>query len=59
MLSKLKNNTPERLFWQWFEKNSAKFMNFESDQEAIFDGLADQMRQVHPGLIFEFGPVII
>ena len=33
-------------------------MNFESDQEEIFDELADQMRQVHPDLTFEFGPVI-
>jgi hypothetical protein len=58
MFSTLKNNTPEQLFWQWFEKKSARLMNFESDQEEIFDELADQMRQVHPDLTFEFGPVI-
>ena len=58
MISTLKNNTPEQLFWQWFEKKSARLMNFESDQEEIFDELADQMRQVHPDLTFEFGPVI-
>jgi hypothetical protein len=51
----LRNETSEQRFWQWFEKNSAKLMNFESDQEAIFDELADQMHQVHPDLTFEIG----
>jgi hypothetical protein len=53
----LRNETSEQRFWRWFEKNSAKLMNFESDREAIFDELADQMHQVHPDLTFEFGPV--
>jgi len=58
MFSTSRNNTPEKLFWQWFEKNSAKLMKFESDRDATFDELTDQLRQVHPDLTFEFGPII-
>lgn len=51
MFSTLTNNTPEQLFWQWFEKNSAELMNFESDQEEIFDELAAEPDGDRVGLI--------
>jgi hypothetical protein len=51
------NRTPEQEFWRWFEQNESLLFNFETNREKVFDGLAKAMRQVHPDLTFEFGPV--
>jgi hypothetical protein len=48
--------SPEADFWTWFQKNEATLFDFERDQEKTFDRLAAEMRKVHPGLTFEFGP---
>lgn len=43
-------------FWQWFASHQDQLFDFEMDQERIFDELARELRRVHPGLTFEFGP---
>jgi hypothetical protein len=44
-------------FWQWFEANSVRLINFELDQEAIFAEISKQLEKVHKDLTFEFGPL--
>jgi hypothetical protein len=46
----------EEVFWLWFVANEPRLFNYRSDQEKLFDELAEQMHQVHPDLTFEFGP---
>ncbi|HEY0601905.1 MAG TPA: hypothetical protein VGD58_03290 [Herpetosiphonaceae bacterium] len=46
--------SPETNFWQWFEANSDRLMDFESDQEQIFDELDAELAKVAEGLTFEF-----
>jgi len=48
--------TVEKEFWDWFIRHDAVLLNFETDQEAIFDQLAAQMQKVDASLCFEFGP---
>jgi hypothetical protein len=48
--------SPEEVFWRWFSKNSSRLLDFEADQERIFDELSHQLSQVHPDLTFEFSP---
>src|SRR5262245_11282493 len=57
IISRDKQNA-EQKFWQWFEANSAKLMNFESNPEAIFDELNRQLNKVNNDLTFEFGPIL-
>jgi hypothetical protein len=47
----------EEAFWKWFTANEARLFSFEKNQEAIFDELSAQMKQVNADLTFEFGPV--
>jgi len=46
----------EEAFWDWFVQHGDELLNFEIDQERIFDDLAAQMQKVDPHLCFEFGP---
>ena len=48
--------TPEARFWAWFADNSERLMDFEQDQDRVFDELSVALAQVHEGLTFEFGP---
>jgi hypothetical protein len=50
--------SPEALFWQWFDKNQDMLFHFEKAQERTFDKLRAAMSKVHPRLTFEFGPDI-
>jgi hypothetical protein len=43
-------------FWKWFIQNQEELLDFEADQERIFDSLAAELRKVDPHLTFEFGP---
>lgn len=47
----------EERFWWWFQEHSEVLFRFETDQERIFDQVADSLHQVERGLTFEFGPV--
>jgi hypothetical protein len=47
----------EEAFWKWFAANEQRLFTFETDQEATFDALAEQLRRVNDDLTFEFGPV--
>jgi len=49
-------NEPYNRFWLWFVQHEPELLNFESDQERIFDKLAAQLGKVDPNLCFEFGP---
>ncbi len=46
----------EDAFWKWFRTNEARLFDFEKDQEKVFGELTDEIKKVHPDLIFEFGP---
>lgn len=48
--------TVEQEFWRWFVEHESVLLDFESDQERIFDQLAAQLHAVDPNLTFEFGP---
>jgi hypothetical protein len=52
-----KRAAPEERFWQWFEQNSARLLNFEADRDRVFADLKAALSKVQPGLTFEFGPV--
>ena len=43
-------------FWHWFDAHQDELVDFEVDQERIFDDLSEQLTRVHPNLTFEFGP---
>src|SRR5580698_4047505 len=47
-------------FWKWFTEHEVEFLDFEADHEIerewLFDILQTQLKQVHSGLTFEFGP---
>jgi hypothetical protein len=47
---------PQQRFWEWFREHSSELMNFEKDQERIFDQLAMELQKVDSNLTFEFGP---
>lgn len=47
--------TKQGEFWKWFNKHENELLNFEQDQERVFDKLADQLKKVDPNLTFEFG----
>jgi hypothetical protein len=57
MVSFFRKATPERRFWEWFERNSPRLFAFEKDQDRIFADLTEALYQVQEGLTFEFGPV--
>jgi hypothetical protein len=46
----------QQTFWRWFDAHQDQFLDFEVDQERIFDELSEQLIRVHPRLSFEFGP---
>ncbi|GAB3283614.1 hypothetical protein GCM10027449_26810 [Sinomonas notoginsengisoli] len=48
---------PEQQFWAWFASNEDDLFAFEADPGARSAQLGAALRQVHPGLTFEFGPV--
>ncbi|MEZ4279996.1 MAG: hypothetical protein R3F21_10335 [Myxococcota bacterium] len=49
---------PKMTFWRWFESNDERIASYESNQEAIFDEIADQLSKIHEDLTFEIGPLI-
>lgn len=56
LLARTAAASPESVFWSWFQKNEIEVFNFESNQEVVFDKLAEQMHKVDSRLTFEFGP---
>ena len=48
--------SPQQLFWRWFQANEARLFDFEKDQKRVFDELRAQLHKVNPGLTFQFGP---
>ena len=48
-------STKEAKFWKWFLKHEAELLDFEKDQENVFDRLAVALQQVHLDLCFAFG----
>lgn len=48
--------TNQETFWNWFIKHEADLLDFEADQDRIFNQLASELRKVDPELVFEFGP---
>jgi hypothetical protein len=56
MWSRLSRKSKEEQFWDWFIRHEEKLLNFEVDQERIFDKLANALQRVDRDLTFEFGP---
>lgn len=59
LLDKLLDRKPEdpnEAFWKWFQANSAELRKVTTGKEKICDLLLRQMRKVHKGLTFAFGP---
>jgi len=48
--------TAENKFWEWFIAHQDALLNFEADQEHLFDQVAAALQKVDPNLCFEFGP---
>jgi hypothetical protein len=56
MWSRFSRKSKEEQFWDWFVRHEEKLLNFEVDQERIFDKLANALQRVDRDLTFEFGP---
>lgn len=56
MSCQVQNQTPQHLFWRWFQANETRLFDSEKDQERVFDELRAQLHKVNPGLTFQFGP---
>jgi hypothetical protein len=50
--------TKKQIFWRWFELHEETLFTFEKKQKQVFTMLTMALHQVHPGLTFEFGPVV-
>ena len=46
----------EKAFWNWFIQHEDELLNFETDQERVFDKLAAQLGKIDSHVCFEFGP---
>jgi hypothetical protein len=47
-------DTPQVKFWKWFEANGTRLLDFEKDQDRLFENLRAELHKVHPDLTFEF-----
>src|ERR1700733_14635278 len=47
----------EERFWNWFSKNSDKYLHFENDQDHLFQELKVELEKMDSNLTFEFSPV--
>ena len=57
MLRKLFGKDVLRDFWHWFIKHEAKFYRFEDNQPQLFAAMQKKLKEIHPQLTFEFGPI--
>src|ERR1700730_6959782 len=52
--------TAQEQFWNWFIAHEPELFDFDPNQlaerERIFDELANQLQEIDPDLVFEFGP---
>jgi hypothetical protein len=48
--------TTEQAFWNWFVAHEEDLLYLDASRERLFDSLHLQITQVHPDLVFEFGP---
>jgi hypothetical protein len=53
----LKRKTKEQKFWDWFSSRSDQYLDFEKNQDRLFDNLKLQLNKINGDLTFEFGPV--
>lgn len=58
MLKKIFCSSKEENFWKWFSKNSNSYLNFENNQEKLFDHLSAKLSSIDKNLTFEFSPVL-
>lgn len=49
------SKSKEAIFWRWFEKKSNYYLDFEKNQEFLFNDLKKELNKIHPYLVFEFG----
>jgi hypothetical protein len=51
------SKTTEERFWNWFSKNSNKYLHFENDQDSLFQELKVELEKIDSNLVFEFSLV--
>lgn len=54
-----KKENIEDKFWNWFVKNQESYYNENVDdekREKLFDDFSNNLKKIHPDLVFEFGP---
>jgi hypothetical protein len=47
-------NTNEERFWNWFSKNSDRYLHFENNRDRLFLALKTELGKINPNLVFEF-----
>ena len=57
MLRKLFGKDVLRDFWHWFMKHEERFYHYEDEQPRLFSAMSKKLKEIHPKLTFEFGPV--
>ncbi|MCR8557656.1 hypothetical protein KXD93_08380 [Mucilaginibacter sp. BJC16-A38] len=57
MFGKLFGADKQKEFWKWFTKHQEELYHFEDNQEELFDGLSQKLKQVNNNLVFEFSPI--
>jgi hypothetical protein len=57
LFDRLRPRSGPETFWNWFRGHEPALFEFERDQGRVFAQLAAALRNVHPDLVFEFGPV--
>jgi hypothetical protein len=57
--SSAQSNQPQQeAFWRWFKENEDRIYDFEQNQEAIFNEIAEHLSLVDPDLTFEVGGIV-
>ena len=51
-------NREEKEFWDWFDANQEKYLNFEADQDRLFHELKKQLEKLDRHLTFEFSSLL-
>ena len=50
--------TNEEKFWNWFSKNSNKYLHLEDDRDQLFEELKIQLEKINSNLVFEFSNIL-
>jgi hypothetical protein len=51
-------NSNEERFWNWFSRNSDRYLHFENDRDRLFLALKTELGKISPNLVFEFSSLL-